>query len=314
MKDEIRYCGLVADVSVVIPTHERPKLLKRALLSIFEQTLWPSEIIVVDDTGSSLTQEVVAEFNSKNENIRVVFFANPSNGASSSRNLGANRSTCKYVAFLDDDDVWLPTKLEKQYSLITGGNLDAVFCQLLVRYEGLGIEYATKSTNVADPLKSICIENYIGATISSVIKRQFFLDIGGFDVGFKAREEYDLWIRIISSSGEIAIVEQPLAISYRSFSRKRISSDLERYEQGISLLNAKHNNLVTSSLSHNELSLRKSKQFDFLAAQAISIGKRFHAAKYYFRSLIIKPQLKTIALASVSMLSPLLLIRLRSRL
>ncbi|MDW1886838.1 glycosyltransferase family A protein [Vibrio sp. Vb2131] len=302
-----------ADVAVVIPTHERPELLKRSMMSVLNQTLLPSEIIVADDTGSLLTQDVVETFSQDYPSVDIIFLSNSSSGASSSRNLGAQFARSSYVAFLDDDDIWLPNKLEEQMSMLEKQNLDAVFSQLIVRYEGLGIEYVTKTSNVENPLKSICTENYLGATISCLVCKRLFLELGGFDVSFQAREEYDLWIRIICFNAKIGVVEKPLAISHRSFERKRISSELVRYEQGVDLLNRKHRDLVDRCLTKKERSQRSSKQFDFLAAQAVSIGKRLGSAKYYYSSFITTPKFRTLVLMLLSVSSPLFLIKLRSR-
>ncbi|KIF50395.1 glycosyltransferase family 2 protein [Vibrio owensii] len=296
-------------VSVVIPTHDRVETLKLAIDSVLNQTYRANEVIVVDDTGSQNTKELVESYN----DLRIQFITNPNSGASSSRNLGASIANSEFVAFLDDDDVWLSNKLEKQLSLAKKENLDAVFSQLIVNYESIGVEYPTKSRNLSEPLKSICMENYIGATISCVVKKSIFLKVNGFDTSFQAREEYDLWIRIISSRFKIGIVEEPLAISNRSFVRNRISSNLSRYEQGIELLNRKHQKLISDCLNEQEQKLRRSKQFDFLAAQAISIGRRVEAVRYYYDSFLICPRLKTAILAFLGLVSPILLIRIRSR-
>lgn len=295
-------------VSVIIPTHDRVHSLKQAIDSVVEQSISANEIIVVDDTGSKNTKSLVESYN----NIPITFIHNPNNGASSSRNLGAKLAKSDFLAFLDDDDTWLPEKLEKQLALVNGSGSDAVFSQLLVKYDSLGVEYATKAKNISDPLKNICIENYIGATISCLIRRDLFLELNGFDETFRAREEYDLWIRVIESGAKIGIVEEPLAISNRSFSRKRISSNISSYEQGIELINTKHLNLVKSILNKRELKLRTSKQLNFLAAQAISIGLREDAARYYIKSFFTHHDLKTLILIFLSIISPKLLIRLRS--
>nr|WP_321381970.1 glycosyltransferase family A protein [uncultured Vibrio sp.] len=292
-------------VSVIIPTHDRVHSLKHAIDSVVGQSISVNEIIVVDDTGSENTKLLVESY----KNISITFIHNHNNGASSSRNLGAKLAKSDFLAFLDDDDTWFPDKLEKQVSLVKENHLDAVFSQLLVKYDVSGGEYATKARNVSNPLKSICIENYIGATISCLIRRELFLELKGFDEMFLAREEYDLWIRVIESGAKIGIVEEPLAISNRSFSRERISSNISSYESAIDLLNEKHKKLVLDTLNESERKHRESKQYCFLAAQAISINKGGIASKYYFKSF--SP--KSMVLAILSLISPKFLIMLRSK-
>ncbi|MFV4844884.1 glycosyltransferase family 2 protein [Edwardsiella tarda] len=297
-------------VSVVIPTHSRPDLLNKAINSVLSQTYKPYEIIVVDDTKSDSTPQFLSMLES---DITIKFERNTSSGACSSRNLGARIASGDFIAFLDDDDLWLPSKLEMQMNSLMENSYDAIFCQLIINYEGTNIQYATRARNVSNPLKEICFENFIGGTISSVIRRSVFLKLGGFDERFKAREEYDLWIRIIQLGALIKIIEKPLAIANRSFVRKRVSSNINSYEDGISLINTKHFDLINDVLSLPERKLRISKQYDFLAAQALSLGLKKVSARYYIKSFTIKPNLKSLLLSICSMFAPVMIIKIRSK-
>ncbi|EFC7328542.1 glycosyltransferase family 2 protein, partial [Escherichia coli] len=300
---------LTNKVSVVIPTHSRPNLLRKAIESVLNQTYKPCEIIVVDDTESEETARCLSVINS---DIPIRLKYNTSSGAGSSRNLGAKIANGDFVAFLDDDDLWLPTKLETQMYELRHTQYDAIFCQMIINYEGVNIQYSTRAKNVAEPLKEICIENFIGATISCVIRRSIFMKLGGFDERFKAREEYDLWIRVIQSNAKIKIIEKPLTISNRSFVRNRISSNINNYEHGISLINEKYARLITEILTPNERRIRLSKQYEFLAAQAISLGLKMTSSKYYFKSFLTIPSLKSLFLSLLSIISPLMIIKIRS--
>lgn len=298
-------------VSVVIPTHDRCELLHRALKSVLTQTVQPNEIIVVDDLNDKKTKELCESF--PNDIVRHIPNTN-GKGASSSRNLGVEKSNSEFVAFLDDDDVWLPEKLEKQMKLIRSKDLDACFSQLLVKYEGTNISYATKAKNVINPKQDILIENYLGATISAIVKRTLFIQVAGFNEQYKAREEYDLWIKIIHNNARIGVVEEPLAISYRSLeNRNRISLNINSYIEAIDLLNSKYSKLVCQFLSNQQKKHRKKKQYDFLAAQAVSIGFKKAAVENYYRSLSVAPSLKSFLGLVVSMISPKLLIKLREK-
>jgi glycosyltransferase involved in cell wall biosynthesis len=100
-------------VSVVIPTLDRPNLLLRALRSVFNQTYPHLEVIVVLDRPS---QETIAALRAiEDPRLRVIFNPCPVNAAAA-RNLGADHAKGSWIAFLDDDDEWLPGKIEKQLS------------------------------------------------------------------------------------------------------------------------------------------------------------------------------------------------------
>jgi glycosyltransferase involved in cell wall biosynthesis len=296
-------------VSAIIPTHNRPKLLRRAIESVLNQTDPVDEVIIVDDAFCKETQEIVNSFNSN----LIKYFRNPEVGASSSRNYGVNVSKFQFVAFLDDDDEWAINKIKLQKAMIAKMNLDVCFSKILIVYEGTNIRYTTNAYLPENPAVEICIENFIGGTISSMIRRELLLAINGFDESFPAREEYDLWIRLIHNGSVVGIVDHPLSIAYRSINkRSRISSDIKKYEKAISILNSKHKVLVETILSTNQLELRYRKQCEFLAAQAVSVGLRFDTIKYYIKSLKSRFNFKVAIMALVSLLHPILLIRLRA--
>lgn len=298
--------------SVVIPTHDRVSSLERAIKSVLRQTYKADEIIVVDDFNDLATRDLCERF--KDHFVRYIPNTE-GRGAASSRNLGALCANSSFVAFLDDDDVWLPEKLERQCELIERENLDACFCQLLIQYENTDITYSTNAKNILDPKVEILMENYIGATISAVIRREFFLAVDGFDESFKAREEYDLWIKLIHANAQVGVVEEPLAVSFRSLEqRDRISLNVDNYISAVNMLNSKHGALVNRFLDTAQKKLRVKKQFDFIAAQAVSIGLRKEAMQYYFKSLMVKPSIKALIGFVVSAFSPKLLIRMREKL
>ena len=103
----------VAKISVVVPTYNRRDLLQRALESAQKQTYADIEIIVVSDGSTDGTKETVEGAAADDARIRFIELS-PSRGGNAARNAGIEAATGDYVAFLDDDDKWLPEKLEKQ--------------------------------------------------------------------------------------------------------------------------------------------------------------------------------------------------------
>src|SRR5262249_1271847 len=103
-------------VGVVIPVHNRPAAVRRAIDSVLAQTRQDFELIVVDDGSDSAVAEAVHAI----DDARVVFIRHAVNrGASAARNTGVRASRAPLIAFLDSDDVWLPTKLERQLEVFT---------------------------------------------------------------------------------------------------------------------------------------------------------------------------------------------------
>ncbi|WP_062270444.1 glycosyltransferase family 2 protein, partial [Endozoicomonas arenosclerae] len=265
----------------------------------------------IEDTDSIKTQSVVSLFNCE----KIKFVRNRHKGASSSRNLGANLAESDYVAFLDDDDLWVPEKLEKQVALVEKNDLDVCYTRMFIQYENTSIKYTTRTLNRKSPLINILMENYLGGTPSALIKRSSMMLVSGFDEHFPAREEYDLWIRLIKSGCKIGVVEEPLVVANRSLEkRSRISANIDNYVNAINLLNEKHKQLVIDTLTNAQIRKRKSLQYEFLAAQAVSINLRWISARYYLMSALNLFSVKPVLLSMISFLSPKLLIRLRSTL
>ena len=96
---------MVLNISVVIPTYNRKQLLKRAIDSVFNQTLFPKEIIVVDDGSTDGTKDWILD---KYPDINYIQQNN--NGVSSARNVGIKAAKGLWISLLDSDDEWLPEK------------------------------------------------------------------------------------------------------------------------------------------------------------------------------------------------------------
>jgi glycosyltransferase involved in cell wall biosynthesis len=112
-------------VSVVIPTLDRPKLLVRAIASVLRQTHHEIEVIVVADRPDPDTVSAVRSVD--DPRLRLILNPHPSTAAGA-RNVGADQATGEWIAFLDDDDEWLPSKLERQLAFVAGRAPALVSC------------------------------------------------------------------------------------------------------------------------------------------------------------------------------------------
>ena len=121
-------------VSVIIPTYNRPHTIERAIRSVYSQSYSNIEIVVVDDNAKNLnarkkTSEIMKKY------PRVKYIKNQKNvGGAESRNIGIRTAKGKYVAFLDDDDEFLPSKISRQVALMEqmrkNKNIALVYCYL----------------------------------------------------------------------------------------------------------------------------------------------------------------------------------------
>jgi Glycosyl transferase family 2 len=121
-------------VSAVIPSRNRPQIVRRAVQSALSQTCTDLEVVVVIDGPDSITVKVLEQMN--DPRVRVIELAE-SVGASEARNIGAQQARGQWIALLDDDDEWLPTKIEKQLQAAeaTTSRFALVVCSFILKTE-----------------------------------------------------------------------------------------------------------------------------------------------------------------------------------
>src|SRR6266446_6715266 len=186
----------MATISVIIPTHNRSQFLRCAIASVLSQTLQDWEIIVVDDASEDNTQEVVKSFGDQ----RIKYIRHETNrGVATARNTGILNSNGKYIAFLDDDDEWLPEKLKLQFDLlerspmIVGGVYTGALAVEGHSRKVISRHTATKRGHIFDEM---LIHDSIAPTSTFFFRRACFEKVGLFDVSLDFAEDFDMWLRI----------------------------------------------------------------------------------------------------------------------
>ncbi|MGB8644426.1 MAG: glycosyltransferase [Anaerolineae bacterium] len=200
-------------ISVVITTYNRPTLMCEAIASVLAQTMRDFELIVVDDGSTDNTRETVQSFGDK----RIVYIHQENRGLAEARNTGIRASKGEWVAFLDDDDLFLPDKLECQAQLIeqqpdvgmvTGG-------VLYIDQEG-------KTWEALEPWKFGRGLNQIETWLFDIpsvpsavmVKREWFDRAGYFDAGLPGIEDGDMWLRLVGAGCRIGCVKSMIC-AYR---------------------------------------------------------------------------------------------------
>lgn len=180
-------------VSAIVPTCNRPDLLKRALQSIAAQDRAPFEIIVVDDAGARKEmRQLIQRWGFSTVRVSA---NSRSKGVSGARNTGAEHATGEVLAFLDDDDEWLPAYLSKVIESLGSNNLDVVCCDLLCRFEG-GKDRPARSAPSRLLPEAFLTRNpgLLGSNLT--LKRSLYQSVNGFDESLPALEDQDLGLRL----------------------------------------------------------------------------------------------------------------------
>ena len=109
------------NISVVMPTYQSALFIYNTLHSISEQTVKPSEILIIDDGSSDNTCQIVEKFIQNNPELNIQLIKCTHNGPGAARNIGIRRAASQWIAFLDSDDLWFPTKLETCIKIFSFG-------------------------------------------------------------------------------------------------------------------------------------------------------------------------------------------------
>ncbi len=182
-------------VSVIIPTYERAALLSRAIDSVLGQTYRNFECIVVDDSSSDNTTEVVESF----DDARIRYFRHHTNRhASAARNTGIAQARGDLIAFLDDDDEWLPKKLEKQVPLLVDASPEVgmVYCWMDYFDANGKLIKEHHPTFRGDVFRHVLDRQRIGGCPTLLLRRSVVEDVGGFDESLPRGNDGDFIRRV----------------------------------------------------------------------------------------------------------------------
>lgn len=210
-------------VSVVIPTHLRVDLLVEAVASARGQA---AEVLVVDDAADEATRAAVERLAAApGAPVRYVDNADGS-GASSSRNLGAERAEGEFVGFLDDDDLWRDGLVDAAVAAMAAAGTDVAFVQL-DEFLQAGRPLPTGLT-AADVLST----NPGVSGSSIVMRRSAFLALGGFDPRMWVSNDKDFLVRLLDADHAYAVVPEPL-VHWRHHEDSRLTRPSPRRIAGL---------------------------------------------------------------------------------
>ena len=213
MTIEARVAGAGERVSVVIPAYNVAAFLEATLQSVFEQTILPFEVIVVND-GSPDTVALEEVLEPYRERIRYLVQENQ--GPSAARNAGIDEATGDFVAFLDGDDLWLPEYVARQVEYLRAHPAhDLVYCNAVFFGDSIyaGQEYMTVCPSAGEADAAALIERRCHV-FTSVMGRAAALKTMRFDVALWSSEDFDYWLRLSAAGFRIGYHREVL-VRYR---------------------------------------------------------------------------------------------------
>lgn len=217
-------------ISVIITTYNRAELLSRAIESVLSQTYINYDIHIVDDASSDKTRCIVENIGANRDKFHY-WRQERTKGLAAARNTGIERSSGKYVAFLDDDDQWKPDCLQKRIDLLAGLT-DIETEKLGVIYCGCEIHILHKNRiafnlpKIHGNIRQNIIKNDIYTIPSSCLfSRSALQKVGGFDENLSSSIDHDIWMSLASHEFNALVVNEPLVITYDKKNRKAMMTD-----------------------------------------------------------------------------------------
>lgn len=202
-------------VSVILTTFNNPVGLLTSLSSALNQTYKNIEVLVVDGGTNKWTKKVVDMAKDKRVTHIVVGDDHSDNRICGNiqfcRNVGITLAQGKYVAMLDDDDIWMPTKIEEQIRMMNLGLFSLVVCQThKISGNAHTIDKPPSNPTFTDLLQTF---NY-SQTSAYFIHKEDLMECGGFDENLRSMHEYDVALRMANYGYGIGAIQKPLLISY----------------------------------------------------------------------------------------------------
>ena len=297
-------------VSVIIPTHNRVDLLPRAIDSVLNQTYNDIEIIVVSDGSTDGTDAFMQRYEAS-KRIKYINYS-PARGGNYARNTGFNAAQGEFVAFLDDDDEWLPTKIEKQVALMESDtSVGLTYTGINCIYVNEDISYPFIPTLKGDLSKEILFQNCVGST-SSVMLRSSFCQNCRFDENLQALQDFDLWIAVLQGC-KADVVSEPMVNYYNYRNQTQVSSSTAKYIQATEYINKKYTDLF-GKLTPQEYKLKRMNDIMLLGNKAMRNNSPKEARKFFCKAFHERPSISPVVSWTLSFFGYKNMLRLKSKL
>ena len=198
-------------ISAIIPVHNGEEYVAEAIRSVLSQTVAPDEVWVVDDGSTDSTAEVIRELGG---DVHYVFQENA--GVSVARNHGAALASTDLVAFLDHDDTWVPSKLERQAQELAERPAMLVLCGMAVT-DATGRQISEMRlcprTDLLTGMLMFDGTETVSCSSTGLIRKRDFESIGGFDPHLSTSADWDFVVRVLVH-GKLGYVDESL-VRYR---------------------------------------------------------------------------------------------------
>lgn len=272
-------------VSVILPTYNRPDKIWRSVDSIINQTYENIEIIIVDDASQNEYVYEIPEVSSTEYEF-IIIRHSQNMGLAAARNTGIKAANGKYIAFLDDDDVWEPTKISKQVEVMKNEERPVNYTWMDRVDEHGNVRSAWKPTATGIVRRQALTIGLPGPP-AICIEKEVLEQLGGFDESLPAMEESDLGIQLVDKY-EYSCV--PEVLVHAEVGGEPSNEYITRKKQAVDALIDKHTPLP-DRFGQSATQEYKSSLYSSLGMSALKSGSYSIARNSYIRALQCNPRL-----------------------
>jgi len=276
--------------SVIIPAYNRENELPKCIESVLGQSYQDFELIVVDNGSTDLTKDIVEKYSIDDSRVKYLWQEN-SGSPAGSRNTGIKNAKADWVAFLDSDDYWYPSKLEEVSNVV-----DVISDEYIAisHYEDKEIdgEYATTLehgkvlSNM--PYDELLFNGNSLSTSAMCVKKDKLLDVNLFDTrkDYFAVEDYDLWMKL-SKIGKFMYIKKSLGVF--SISENNMSGNIELINTNLKILVLNHIDSLDIP-NKNKLKQIHSSRIDYYKGRSYQLeGEMKKAIPILIKSILSYP-------------------------
>jgi glycosyltransferase involved in cell wall biosynthesis len=282
----------VPDVSVIIPTRDRCRQLQISLGSAIAQRDVDLEIVIVDDGSRDATERTVSAI--ADPRVRYLRRAG-SPGVSAARNAGIAEARGRWIAFLDDDDVWAPEKLARQTAVTTASGRRWSYVGDVLIDADLRIFAGSPPPPPDEVIRSLEQHDSVPGGASSVVVRADALsEAGPFDPELTNSEDWDMWIRLARRGPPDWVCKPLVAVSHHQHNASR---DMASMIRQLDVVAARYS-----------IQVDRARHFRWAAWHALVEGRRIGASRYYAHA-VMAGDVTSLGRAAVALMRPRYAIR-----
>lgn len=265
-------------VSINLCCYNSEEFLEETLRSIFAQTYKDWELVIINDGSTDSTESIIREY--INQGYPIIYYWQENHGLGYSRNEALKRSSGKYIAFIDHDDIWLPGKLEKQVPLFNDPEVDFVYSNFY-KFDNRGNKkLVSKGTKIKGNIFESLLYFYDIGILTAMLRAVSLKKLDKlFDERLNLVEEYDLFMRLLYR-GQAIYTPEPLAMhrvhakmGTRLYWRK-VSEEIEYVIDSLKNLDPEFDKKYAHALNHAKIQWELQKAKDNMVEGELKQARR----------------------------------------